>query len=51
MVPVRLCESNLVIHGLPLVPPVKSLQLNCSWVGLCWLVQFRQEMGALPLSG
>jgi hypothetical protein len=51
MVPVLVCVSSLVIHGLPLVPPVKSAQLNFSWVWLCSLVQLRQEMGALSLSG
>ncbi|HEX6518618.1 MAG TPA: hypothetical protein VF070_01180 [Streptosporangiaceae bacterium] len=49
--PVRLSVSSRVTHGLPLVPPVKSAHTNLSWCSLCWLVQFRQAIGALALDG
>ena len=51
MVPVSVCGSKCVIHGLPLVPPVNPPQSNRNWDWLCRDVQLTQVTGASWLAG
>ena len=51
MVPVPVCGSMAVIHGLPLVPPAKPAHSKRSWDGLCSDVQLAQVTGASALEG